>query len=241
MRLELVERRVLAALRFLDATIGLPVQAPLTVSGAGLRFVRNRSGLYVLTEAPETAAVEVTVSDPGGRYLPRGLVLSLPRDPDPAHAGEESSLFRPVDVFLYPAPAASVAPGWAVIRATVVRAGTGEPLPGVLLRVVRKSDGLELARTLSDWRERVRGEALVAVAGLPITTWGAGKPQDPVLVGKVTVTLEAFFDPDFDPAAGRAPDPDRVDSLSPGPPSASMELDLSSGGTKVETLTVAVP
>jgi hypothetical protein len=258
-RLELVERRVLAAVRFLDAATLLPVRYPLAVTGDGLHFIRNGQGLYVLTAAPgleeHTAAflapppnpavgglrVELGVSDPGGRYLPRRLALELPRDPDPAHADEEGSLFRPVDAFLYPAPAASVSPGWAVIRATVVRAGTGEPLPGALLRVVRKPDGAVLARALGEWRAPVRGEALVAVPGVPITTWGDGKPDQPVLVNEVAVTLEAFFDPGFDPAGGRAPDPDQMELERLGLPSVHEEMKLASGRTERKTLAVVVP
>lgn len=259
MRLETVERRVLGAVRFLDATTRVPVRSPLAVAGGGVRLVRNRQGLFVLLQAPGLEAhsasfpapppqpavgslrVELAVSDPEGRYLPRRLALDLPRDPDPEHAEQEGSLFRPVDALLYPAPAAAVAPGWAVIRATVVRAGTRAPLPGALLRVVRKSDGEVLARALTEWRDRVRGEALVAVPGVPITTWGDGDPDEPVLVNEVPVSLEAFFDPAFDPAAGLAPDPDRLELLRPGLPSAREDLKLASGRTEKKTLTVAVP
>ena len=262
MRLELADRRVLGAVRFLDAATRLPVGTPLAVAADGLRLVRNRQGLYVLVEAPglESHAasfpaapphpavgglrVELTVHDPGGRYLPRSLALDLPRDPDPAHGDQETSLFRSVDVPLYPAPAASVAPGWAVIRATVVRAGSRAPLAGALLRVVRTSDNAVLARAVSDWREPVQGEALVAVPGIPITTWGDGEPEEPVLVNEVPVTLEAYFDPLFDPAAGPAgkpPDPDRMELLRLGLPSAKADLKLASGRSETKTLTVAVP
>jgi len=258
-RLERVERRVLGAVRFLDATTRLPVRSSLRVAGEGVRLVRNLQGLFVVQEAPGLAAhveaflappphpalgglrVELAVSDPGSRYLPRALSLRLPRDPDPAQAEEDDSLFRPVDALLYPAPAASVAPGWAVVRATVVRAGTGEPLAGALLRVVRKSDGEVLARAQSEWRDDVRGEALVAVAGVPVTTWGDGAPDEPVLVNELPVALEAFFDPAFDPAAGRAPDPDRMELLRLGLPSTQEDLKLASGRTEKKILTLAVP
>ena len=259
MRHEAFEPRVLGAVRFLDAATRLPVAAPLAVTGEGLRLVRNQQGLYVLVGVPslETHAdsflappphpapgglrAELTVRDPGGRYLPRRLAVKLPRDPDPDHSDQEDSLFRPVDTLLYPAPAASVAPGWAVVRATVVRAGTGEPLGGALLRVVRKADGEVLARALTDWRDPVRGEALVAVPGVPITTWGDGEPEAPVLVNEVPVSLEVFVDPQFDPAAGPAPDPDRLDLLRLGLPSVHEDLRLASGRTEKKTLTVAVP
>jgi hypothetical protein len=238
-----VDLGILGAVRFLDAATRLPVGAPLAVGGDGVRLVRNRQGLYVLAEASGPRA-ELTVRDPGGRYLPRSLALDLPRDADPEHADQAGSLFRPVDVLLYPAPAASVAPGWAVIRATVVRAGTRAPLSGALLRVVRKADGEVLARALTDWRDPVQGEALVAVPGVPITTWGDGEPEEPVLVNEVPVSLEAFFDPAFNPAAGAAgkpPDPDRLELLRAGLPSAREDLKLASGRTEKKTLTVAVP
>ena len=259
MRHEAFEPRVLGAVRFLDAATRLPVRAPLSVAGDEVRLVRNQQGLYVLVGSPGLEAhldsfvappphpalgglrAELTVRDPGGRYLPRRLALRVPRDPDPAHADQEDSLFRPVDVLLYPAPAASVAPGWAVVRATVVRAGSGEPLGGALLRVVRKADGEVLARALTDWRDPVRGEALVAVPGIPITTWGDGEPEEPVLVNEVPVTLEVFVDSLFDPAAGPVPDPDRMDLLRGGLPSAFEDLRLASGRTEKKTLTVTMP
>ena len=49
---EHVDHRILAALRFVDATLGRPLAARLEVVGAGVRVIRNRSGLYVLGEAP---------------------------------------------------------------------------------------------------------------------------------------------------------------------------------------------
>lgn len=224
MRRERVEQQVLGAVRFLDATTSRPVRSPLAVMGDGLRLVRNREGLFVLLEAsgPEVQTVELTVSDPGGRYLPRRFTLDLPRDPDPAAA---NSLFHPVDVRLYPAPAARLAPGSAVIRASVVREGTQEPLGGVLLRVMRDGKVEPVACGLTDWRDPVQGEALVEVPGGLFAGWTPTA---------VAVSLEALFDP----AAEWPPDSDSLQNGWQGPPSTSTTLELTAGCTKKATLTV---
>jgi hypothetical protein len=255
-RLDLLDRRVVGAVRYLDATTGLPIRRALDVAGEGVRLMRNLRGLYVLSQvagleqheltfpapprSPGIAGMRMTltVSDPAGRFLPRSHTVRLPRDPDPAHADQEGSLFRTIDVPLYPSPAALVSPGWSVIRATVVRQGSGEPLPGALLRVVRTSDSKVLARGVSEWRGDTRGEALVAIAGVPITTWG--DVDDPVVVNEVPATLEVYFDPQFDPA-GDTPDPDRLETARAGLPSATASLKLASGRGLAKTLAVAVP
>jgi hypothetical protein len=212
MRLELVETKVLCAVRFFDTTTELPVRSPLVVTGDGLRVARNRQGLYVLVEAPEAPTAELTVSDPTGRYLPRRLVLSPP----------QSSLFLPLDARLCPSPAATAAPGSAVIRATV-RDGDGKPLGGVLLRVMRAGVAKPVAYALTDWREPVKGEALVAVPGKQFLSW---TQSDEVLV-----SLEAFFDP----AGPWPPDPDDLESR---PMSAQVSLALTSGCIEKVALTV---
>src|SRR6516225_5011741 len=179
--LERVEFRVLGALRCLDAVTGTPIERAMSVEAQGTRIVRNRSGLYVLIEAPGfddynasfpappatpavgSVAFPVTVSDPLGAYLPRSASISLPRDPDPANAGSDASLFRPIELPMLPSPAGAVATNWAVLRLSVT-ANNGDCLGGALIRVLR--NGSVLARGLSDWR----GEALVPVAGVPVTT-----------------------------------------------------------------------
>ena len=249
MRLEAVESRVLGAVRYLDATTGQPVGRLLEVRGQGVRLVRNLRGLYVLAAAPgleehppsfqqpplnpavEGLTVTLSVADPAGRFLPRTHTLKLPRGPQ---------LFEPVDVRLYPAPAASLSPGWAVARVTVTDAG-GKPLPGALIRVLRAADSQLLASGLTEWRGAAVGEALVPVAGIPITIWGGDAPDEPVVVQKVPAVAQAYADPFFDPAAGRAPDPDRLEAARAGLPSASQNIDLASGREVVVTLSVTMP
>ncbi|MGZ8203962.1 MAG: hypothetical protein ACXW12_14565 [Burkholderiales bacterium] len=234
---ERVESRALAALRFVDSVNGTTVDAPLAVTApAGTLLFRNRSGLYVVgrhaalaehesafRHPPDTPALgsvtlDLSVSDPGGTYLGRALRLALPRDPRPENVDAVDSLFRPVECELYRSPAAAVGANWAAVRVTVTESASGDALGGSLLRVV--SGGRTLARGLSDWR----GEALVPVAGVPITTWS--EDEDAVIVTEIDATLEILFDASAGstrtPAAALvarrppstlpAPDPDAIES-----------------------------
>ena len=214
---ELVEKRVLGALRFRDRATGRVLTRPMILSAAGATFVQNRSHYYVITGAPGLAAhteafdsaptapplgdvrVTVEVHDPLHRYLPRLAAVQLPRDPDPAHAGAADSLFRPADVDLYVASTAPVLANWSTIRASVSRNDSTAgfiPVRGCLLRVVRASDDEILASGISD----ERGEALVIVPGVPITQFadddgGTDTDDGPVIVSELPVRLEASFDP----------------------------------------------
>jgi hypothetical protein len=245
---ERVDRRVLGAVRFVSAASGLVVDAPLRVAGAGLRLVRNRSGLYVLAaatgldavtaafdaqpDAPAVGSVRVTmtVSDPARRYLPRRFTTGLPRQPAPAGAGGAASLFTPVDVTLFPGPSAPTGANWSIVRARVTAAGGDTGLGGALIRVVRASDSALLTRGLTD----TRGEALVAVQGLPAVTWGAG--DGPV----VTSTTDAFLDVTFDPAADWPVDPDDLDARRDGLPKSRQPVQLTAGGLRTQRLTVSL-
>lgn len=207
---ETVDRRVLAALRPVDAATGLPVRGPLRVEAAGLRLVRNRRGDFVVFAAagleahtrafaappaappPGSLAFPLVITDPGGRYLPRRGTLRLPRDPAP---GAADSVFVPAAVALFLAPAAAPAVSWAVIRATVRDRATGRRLPWALLRVLRADTDALLAQGLAD----ARGEALVAVPGILITMPAAG--NGPVLTTELEVKLVAFFDGTLTPIA----------------------------------------
>lgn len=232
---ENLERRVLGAVRFRDAVTGLDVAAPLRVTAPGVRWVRNLRGWYVAASAPgleahtlsvdrppsQPAAGKVPVAlaaeDPEGTYLPRRAVLSLPRDPDPAKKDAASSLFAPAEVELFPSPAAPVMPGWAVVRVSA-RTAAGAPAAGALLRVVRKGNqGELLGRGMTD----ARGEALVAVPGIPVTTWD-DEGQDGVLAREVEARLHAHYAPE--PAAAGD-----VDALEKLPPIATKDVKLASG------------
>lgn len=263
-RVERLDARVMGALRCVDAVSGMAVGHALTVEAASARVLRNRSGLYVLTsvsglsahrdsfEAPPATpaigalALTLTIRDPQERYLPRRCTLALPRQADPARADQPDSLFRPVEVALYPAPAAPTGHRWSLLRVTLSRTGTGELLGGALLSVRR--DGAVLARGLSDWR----GEALVAVPGVPVTTW-SDQP------GAVVVTsIDAQLDAVFDPASGTritpsrlrsatsAPtvplvDPDRLDAQRLTLPNLTQNVTLAAGATRSLSLALTWP
>jgi hypothetical protein len=238
---ESLDRRVLAAVVFVDGVTGAVIEAPLVLEGAGLRWLRNRSAVWVLTHAPgleshvtafaappgAPAAGSIrqtlTVRDPAGRYLPRRTELALPRIADPAAADQSDSLFRPVVVPLYPSATAALAPGWAVLRLTVTGAAPGSRLRGALIRVRRVSDDAVLARGISD----DRGEALVPVPGIPVTTW-SDEPEA-VVVNEIEVVLQVISNP----APATVPDPDALDGLAP---SKTVNLKLASG--RVQVLTV---
>jgi hypothetical protein len=215
--LESLDRRVLGAVRFVDAVTRRRVEDALHPRASGVRFIRNRPGDYVMLEAagfgahtssfeppvsppaPGSVPVTVEVRDPAGRYLSRQATVHLGLDVDPGNAGvhDGTSLFDVIEVPLFRSPAAPTLPGWAVIRATLEGPGANGVRGGVLLRVVRTSDGLLLGSGMTD----ERGEALVAVAGIPVTTFGSD--TGPVLATSVTVVVEVVADGE----AGELPDP----------------------------------
>lgn len=262
MILEHIDRRVLGAVSFVDATTNLRILSPLAVQAEGVKLLRNQRGLYIIASArgleayslsfkeqPATVAlgsveVALNIVDHGLEYLPRRCTIRLPRDPAPTNAGRENSLFRPVNVPLFPSPAATTLPGWGLIRATVMEIGTGNLLPWSLIRVMRSDNPPAPPRMLAMGLADNRGEALVPVPGIPITTWG--ETPEAVVATEIDVTLEVVFDPEvkkiadtdalaagIDPNAGYMPDPD---ILRQRPASASLAVRLASGRTRVETL-----
>lgn len=263
MRQEHIDRRIIGAVRLVDANTGLQVPGPLSLDAEGVRFLRTRRDLYVICRAPgfreytrafdappalpplQSVDLTLNVSDPTGRYFPRQSTLSVPRDPDPANANTEQSVFRPMDVALFPTPTLRTMPGWAVIRATVVSAGDKPaPLPGALIRVLRVSDGTLLARSLTEWRGRTVGESMVPVSGLPVTTWGTDDDfgdNSPVLLQEIQATLDVVYDPAFDPSGEAIPDPDDVESRRDDLATAQFTVALASGRSLVTTLPIPLP
>jgi hypothetical protein len=245
---ELLDRRVLGAVAFLDAATRARVLEPLAVRAEGARLARTRRGLYVVFDAPGlkahtrafdappsepargSAPVTLEVSDPAGRYVARRYTLRLPLDPDPANTNLPGSLFNPSEVTLFPSPSAGTRPGWALVRATVVAADGGGPLGGALLRVKRLPEGTLIARGMSD----ARGEALVVVPGIPLVTFGDG---DEVTEKTISVSLRAVYDPE----AGEVADPDDLEARRGALPSHSFDRSLSSGRVLAATFAVPLP
>jgi hypothetical protein len=194
-----------------------------------VKWTRTRSGAYalraipgldgadpaVLAATPGAFDLDITVHDASGGYLPRRRTIRLPRDPaleladddppelpsdlDPDQEDTPGSLFHPIDVLLFPAPGMQVSPGWAAVRATIVGSSPTTRLAGALVRVVREDedDTTHLGNGLSD----ERGEALVAVTGIPATSFNGD--DGPVMSPGADVTLEIVFDPN----AATPPDP----------------------------------
>jgi hypothetical protein len=214
MPIERIEQRVLGALRLVDRVTQAPLTRPMHLHSANAGLVRTARGYYAVIaavgldhhigsfqEPPTAPALESSrfrfeVTDPLGRFLPRLLTLRLPRDPDPAHAAAAGSLFRPVDVAMYPASTASLSHNWSTLRISITREPTRSPVRGALLRVIDAADEALLASGISD----ERGETLVIVPGVPITRFadeapeGEGGSDPPVVVNRLPVRLELSLD-----------------------------------------------
>jgi hypothetical protein len=249
MRREVLDARILGAFRFVDATTALPVRGPLHVTGTNVRFHRNRHDTYVITDrpgfeaysasfprpaaVPAATSVAFEVADPRRAYLPRRFQFALPRDTDPDHAANADAIFRAANVRLFASPIAPVGPGWAVVWATVIAgppAPANTPAPWALIRVLRASDNVQLALGMADWR----GEALVGVPGIPVTTWDSS-PGGSVVTLEIDVTLRAVYDP----AAVGVPDPDDLEARSAALPRTDVNVRLASG--RALTIPIQVP
>ncbi len=217
------DSRVLGAIRWIDAISRAPIPAPLVAVASPphadtLRFVRNHSGLSVITHAfgleaytetfdldalrpadrvtPLTLQIEGEVSDPTGTYLPRKFTLALPLNPSPtltaAGTRPPNSLFEPVELELLPAPAARVPAGWAQVRVLIQNA-EGQPIPHALARVVATADDSPLGYGQSDGR----GETLIAIPGLK--NFAPGATEDEVVTIETAARLEVVLPPDESP------------------------------------------
>jgi hypothetical protein len=251
---ENLDSRILAALRFRDATVGSVVTAPLRLTGDRVRIVRNRSGMHVLSEAPGfvayTAAfrdppdpapdnIVLTVRDPAGRYLPRSITVELPRDIDPGNLEEPDSIWQPLEVALYPSPTGQIGVGWASLYLRINREGTETGLPFAFVRVVRDDDDALLAVGFADHR----GEALVPIAGVPVTSWSTDEESVSPIGTTVRVRVTAYFDETaHDERAGRYPDPDALaQTFAILPHSDEESFDLASGHAEARRIDVPLP
>jgi len=256
MLIERVEQRVLGALQMVDRVTQTALKRPMQLVAVNASVVRNTRGYYVVTDAAGLAAhVEAfeqppagpalesitysfEVNDPQKRFLPRLAALKLPRDPDPANIANANSLFRPQDVAMYPAATAPLSHNWSTIRASVSQ--NGVEVRGALLQVINAADDTVLASGISD----ERGEALVIVAGVPVTKFaddgdgpghGGGGGHDaepPVVVNTLPVRLELSLD-----AANPWPvNPDVLEQNHAENRRMSRDLTLSTG--KMERVTI---
>ncbi|MEM9151471.1 MAG: hypothetical protein AAGB19_13590 [Cyanobacteria bacterium P01_F01_bin.3] len=206
------DRRIIAAIRCMDAVTGSALRQQIEIKAPGVRFIRNLSGQIVLTQAPgferyreqfhldslsnppTPQPIRLSLNDPSGHYLPREFTFNLPRNPatDEASLSSPTSLFSPVDIPLYPSGLHPTNPGWAVLRGTVLNSATGERLPWALIRIAVNGQQ-HLAQADH------RGEVMAVAPGLPVTTWSVdnGNPDNPapVTTQEFDATLTVFFDP----------------------------------------------
>jgi len=250
---DLIDHRYLGAIRFVDRVAGGAVSGMMGLSAPGVAVFRNRSGLYVIAEAPRfekyvvafdkpkapagsPRSVMFRCSDPSGRYLPRTFPVLLPRDPDPANRASADSLFQPVRVKLYPSARADLAVNWSIIRASLARKANRRPIAGALLRVVRVSDHIVLGSGFSD----EDGEAVVAIAGIPVTDFAGGDPTGmatgPVVVSEVQATLEISVNP----SAGWPCNCEEVEAQHAGFVRTTEPLTLRTGRTERVTVSITV-
>ncbi len=274
MNYEYIDQRIFGAFMLVDAATGQHIARPLQIEAATGRVVRNTSNLYVVVAAdgftdyslsfdtpttPDLGSIpfSITIRDPQRQYLAQQITLNLPRDPDPANADDaENSIFHPRPVTLFPTPAAPIMANWSVIRAAVTVDGSGEPLSGALVLVIQ--DDTIIGRGLSD----ARGEALIAVSGVPVTTWngddlddedenpgggrgrggrrGPGADDDDetplVLVSEIAVTLQTIVDP----AATGLPDPEDLEARRASLPMTEQPLSLAAGRHEGVSITVSI-
>lgn len=269
MKLEWSDSRILGAIRCMDAVTQLTILHDVRLSAVGVRFVRNRQGYYIMTTAPGLEAythsfllsdpappptvLQLIAIDPLGRYLPRQVEVRLPRDPDPANASAASSVFQPTNVRFYPSPVAPIEPGWAVLRATVTESSQNQRLPWSLIRVTLPEDPTAYL-SQADWR----GEALVAVPGIPITNWVSEPSEEPdtdspVSTIELDASLEVIFDPSVQPIPTTAdlwtisdpnpnyfPNPERLNASPTAQRSAPLSLTLAAGRDRPANLAVTL-
>jgi len=263
--LERLDARVIAALRCIDAATGAQVGQALRVGADGVKVLRNRSGLYVLTTvsglsnaessfqtqpAPDQAEplpnLALQVVDPTDHYLPRQVLLPLPRQADPSRSTATNWLFRPHDVAMYPSPVAEMQHNWSVLRLTVSDRISKDLLGGAL--VLARRGSTVLARTLSDGR----GEALLVVPGVPVTTWSS--EPGAVVVDHITAQLQLVFNPtvgtrlptaDLLAASRRIPrpfvNPDELERQRSSLPRSVTTVQLAAGQTQSLSLSLNLP
>jgi len=231
--IESVDRRILGAFVCVDAITGNSIVPAIPVSAPQWTVKPNLSGVYVIFDGPgfdaqtdeflptgtwpAPATFEVTLQDPSGRYLPRRAnvkaPLAVPVIPPPMPT--PTGVFAPQKVALYPTPAASTGPNWAVLHASVTDNGTPpKGLRWAVLQAVQTSDG----------------EPLLAVIGLTgqVNVSGGG----PVTVSTVPVTVTAYFDPGIkNEPADWIPNPDDIlgNLSNPALVSSSQSVQLGSG------------
>jgi hypothetical protein len=189
---DLVDRRYLGAIRFVDQATQKVVRRPMNIKAPGLKFFTNLSQFQIISYArglemhlnefkeppdqPDAESLEfpLIIQDPLQKYLPRVFTLKLPRKSKPE---EERNDFEPIDIPLCPAANSRLSPNWSIIRASVYDLEDMEKeigVGGALLLIIDENDQL-IGSGLSD----KRGEALLIIPGIPITNFAREEGPTP--------------------------------------------------------------
>jgi len=197
---DLLDRRILAAIAFVDA-VGAPVTCPVAIEGPdGFGWFLKKLGVVIVTRAagldahsaafdaaPGTPAVrskkyrlELRPSDPA--FAARSVELRLPRHPDPANV---NSVFRAVEVVLPPTPLARPAGLNAALRVSVTRSDDGRAIEGALVRL--RPDSRPETFALTD----AAGEALLLADAIPFASSAPG----PSMTRDWAAEIDAVVDP----------------------------------------------
>lgn len=259
---ELLDRRILAAITFVDP-IGLPIASPVRVTAEGVRAVAKRPGELILVAAPQLAnyaesfdlpaapavgsvrvALDVLPADP--RYLPRRVTLALPRDPEPSNRNAPGSLFRAVEIALPPSPAVPL-PGIAAgLIVTVRRADDQRRVEGALVRLTAPGGAQTASLT------NAAGEAML-IASVPLSSTGPGATVHPDVAASYAVIVDpalARFHADADLTAARSGaathasgfiDPDDLLSRLANQASPEQAVRIASGRTRAATFAWTPP
>ncbi len=254
------DHRVLGGFQCVDAITNASIVDPLKVSSTQLWLRANHSGVYAVWDAPNLrkytsfdpllpwptpTPFEIAIEDPRLRYLPRRCSVQVPQplptaptSPTAPFTVSSSSAvsYGPQLVTLYRGPAASVAPNWAVVRASVSsNAANPVPLRWAVLQVLNGTT--VMATGMAD----INGQALLAVSGLGLQL--SQVASGPVTEQTTPATVQAWFDPTIlSQPPGWLPDPDAILQQIPGGSlkTASASILFGPGQTVFVPLTVSL-
>lgn len=234
-----LERRVLGAVQFLDATTGATIERGLNIQSEA-RVYRQRSGLLVIADAPGlhehtlafaqapvlpaegSVPIRLHIHDPERQYQSTTVSVPLPRSADPAAS---NSVLKPHPVKLWRTAAAPVSPSWTVYQVTLVITGTQAPITGALISLEAAGHTVQ---TLSD----ATGQATLALVGQPLFTLDAA--------AKLTRSLGAQIKVRLSQPVAALPDVEaEIVRLASRPVAASFNRQLLTGAVTHEVLSLS--
>ena len=225
-----------------------PTPYPITIQDPALRYLPRRARIIVpqplpvavppgvsvqpspTTTPPITTTAQPTTTVAGATTTPSPTTTSQAAMPQPLPG------MVPQDVYVYPTPAAPIAPNWAVIRASVLsNASPPAPLPWAVIQVSGVGNPPPTGVTNQG------GETLLAVPGLGLKLSSASTGSVTETTTPATVT--AWFDPSvLSQPVGWVSNPDDIlVSLSSGQwKRASQSVQLGPGQTVYVNLTISL-